>query len=54
VETDNLRGKGRPENLKKGKKKGDPPSRKLPDQKVVEFCLYYLTHGESIKAASSI
>jgi hypothetical protein len=51
METDNLKAKGRPENLKKGKKKGDPPSRRLSDQKVVEFCLHYLTHGESIKAA---
>jgi hypothetical protein len=51
METDNLKGKGRPENLKKGKKKGDPPSRKMSEQKVRDFCLYYLTHGESIKAA---
>jgi hypothetical protein len=43
--------KGHPENLRKGKKKGDPPSRRLSEQKVKDFCLFYLTHGESIKAA---
>src|SRR3954464_9333894 len=47
----NAKRKGRPENLKRGKRKGDPPSRKLSEQKVREFCLYYLTHGESIKSA---
>jgi len=51
MEPDNRRRKGRPENLKKGIKKGDPPSRKMSEQKVKDFCLYYLTHGESIKAA---
>ena len=43
--------RGRPENLKKGRKKGDPPTRKLLEQKVTDFCLYFLTHGESTKAA---
>jgi hypothetical protein len=43
--------RGRPENLKLGKRKGDAPSRKLSEQKVKDFCLYFLTHGESIKAA---
>jgi hypothetical protein len=42
---------GRPENLKKGKRPGEPPSRKLSEQKVKDFCLYYLTHSESTKAA---
>jgi len=51
MESHNLRAKGRPENLKKGKKKGDPPSRTISEQKVKDFCCYYLTHGESIKAA---
>ena len=44
---------GRPENLKRGRDKGDPPTRKLSDQKVTGFCMYYLTHGESVKAAAS-
>jgi hypothetical protein len=48
---DGVARRGRPENLRKGRKKGDPPTRKLPEQKVKEFCLYFLTHGESIKAA---
>jgi hypothetical protein len=43
--------RGRAENLKRGKKKGDAPSRKLSEQKVKQFCLYFLTNGESIKAA---
>jgi hypothetical protein len=43
--------RGRPENLQRGKRKGDAPSRKLSEQKVKQFCLYFLTHGESIKAA---
>src|SRR4051812_14981390 len=47
----NTKRKGRTENLKKGKKKGEPPSRKLSEHKAREFCLYYLTHGESIKSA---
>ena len=44
--------RGRPENLKRGRDKGDPPTRKLSDQKVTGSCLYYLTHGESVKAAA--
>src|SRR5438067_349797 len=44
--------RGRQENLRKGKKKGELPSRKLSEQKVKEFCCYYLMHGESIKAAA--
>jgi hypothetical protein len=44
--------RGRPENLRKGRRKGDAPTRKLSEQKVQEFCLYFLTHGESVKAAA--
>src|ERR1035438_9649594 len=44
--------RGRPENLKRGRDKGDPPTRKLSDQKVTGFCMYYLTHNESVKAAA--
>jgi hypothetical protein len=44
--------RGRPENLKRGREKGDPPTRKLSEQKVNDFCVYYLTHGESVKAAA--
>lgn len=44
--------RGRPENLKRGRKKGDPPTRKLSEQKVTEFCLHFLTHGESLKATA--
>jgi len=43
---------GRSGNLKRGRDKGDPPTRKLSAQKVTGFCLYYLTHGESVKAAA--
>jgi hypothetical protein len=46
---DGVSRRGRPENLQKGRKKGSPPTRKLPKQKVEEFCLYFLTHGESVK-----
>src|SRR5581483_759679 len=45
------RRRGRPENLRKGKNTGEPPSRKLSEQKVKDFCWHYLTHGESIKGA---
>lgn len=44
--------KGRSENLNRGRKKGDPPTRKLSEQKVTEFCLHFLTNGESIKGAA--
>jgi hypothetical protein len=44
--------RGRPENLKRGRKKGDPPTRKLSEQKVTEFCLHYLTHGEALRATA--
>jgi hypothetical protein len=43
--------RGRPENLKRGRTKVDPPTRKTSEQKITEFCWYYLTHGESIRAA---
>jgi hypothetical protein len=39
--------RGRPENLKRGREKGDPPTRTLSDQKVTDFCWSYLTNGES-------
>jgi hypothetical protein len=43
---------GRPENLKRGRDREDPPTRKVSDQKATDFCIYLLTHGESIKAAA--
>jgi hypothetical protein len=44
--------RGSTENLKRGRKKGDSPTRKLSETKVTEFCLYFLTHGESIKSTA--